>query len=299
MIDFKSVELRDKPWVDELLKSERSGSADYSFANIFLWDHIYHQQLAQVDERLVIMPCCGPAPFFCYPVGTGDIAPVIAQLREYAAAHEFPFVLRGVTNNHRAELESTFPGQLDFEPQRNYFDYIYDAKHLANLEGKKYSAKRNHINYFENNYRWQFLPITDRFCSDCEVLLDEWLKWQHPDDGYAGLEGEHFAIKLALRHVKDLGLDGGVLYADNKPVAFTLGERISELVYNVHFEKAYPAVRGAYPTVNREFVRYILQKYPQVRYINREDDMGLENLRRAKLSYHPDFLLEKYNVTWR
>ena len=132
----------------------------------------------------------------------------------------------------------------------------------------------------------------------CVALLD---KWDHTGGHESGetVEGEHTAIMRALEAYDRLGLVGGTLFAEGEMIAFTIGERIARDTIDVHFEKAEAEISGAYAMINREFVRHVLSLWPEIRYFNREDDMGLENLRQAKLSYHPEYILRKYTATWQ
>jgi hypothetical protein len=190
------------------------------------------------------------------------------------------------------KTEEYFPALFDFAPQTNLFDYIYSAEKLATLSGKKLHAKRNYINRFEAAYKWSFRPISEANIEDCRLLDRLWARER-------ATEGEEAVIDRVLTEYRELSLDGGVLYVDEAPIAFTLGERVCRDTFIVHFEKAVAEIEGAYPMINREFVRHVLDKYPEIRYINREEDMGLENLRKAKRSYHPEFMVEKYKARLR
>ena len=295
MIDFHPVTLEDKAWIDPLVWAEGSSSADFNFGNIYLWDTSFHQQVARLNDRVVVMPCYEDKPFFAWPVGTGDLAPVMAELEAYAASHGFPFVLRGVTREHLPLLPELFPNRYAVESERPLWDYIYSAEKLDTLAGKKLHGKRNHINRFEAENDWSFSPLAHSDFSDCILLLDQWNS-ENPEDLDIGASDEYAAIRRAFESYDALGMEGGILRVSGKPVAFTLGEPVCEHTFVVHFEKAYADLNGAYPMVNREFVRYIRQKYPSVLWINREDDMGHESLRQAKESYHPDHMVEKYTV---
>ena len=94
-------------------------------------------------------------------------------------------------------------------------------------------------------------------------------------------------------------MDGLLMSDGERIIAFSIGSRMSRAYYDVGFEKAFPDVNGAYAMINREFSRMIAEKYPEVRFLNREDDMGSEGLRRAKESYQPTVLLEKYTADWK
>lgn len=297
MISFKPIEIGDKSWVDPITMSENSKSADFSFTNMFIWDRSYMQQIARVENRLIVMPMYDESPFFAYPVGSGDIRPAIGLMRQYAKEHGFVFTIRGATKEHIPILESAFPGRFQFEESRYSFDYVYYSEKLASLAGKKLSAKRNHINRFLEQRHWSYEPLTTDLIPQCLEMLDLWQRINCTEQP-GSIDDEHDAILRAFEYYDSLCLEGGLLRVDGKVAAFSLGSLLAKDTFNVSFEKAFSEIQGAYPMVNREFVRQVLSKYPAVEYINREDDMGLENLRRSKLSYHPALMVEKYIARW-
>jgi hypothetical protein len=294
MLSFRPLALEDKAWIDPIVFRENSKSADYNFGNLYMWDLSYRQLVAQAGKRLLVKPKYGPLPFFVYPIGTGALRPVLEEMRSYSLEQGFPFKLRGVTIEHKALLEEAFPGCFAFEAEREYFDYIYSAEALATLSGKKLHAKRNHINRFEMVNSWNFKPLSPALFPQCMEFLTRWT-----NGNGAAVPQENTAMLRGFESWYALGLEGGALFVNDRLVAFTIGEKIASDTFNVHFEKADPDVNGAYPMVNREFVRLILSRHPEILYINREDDMGLENLRQAKQSYYPLFLVEKYTACWR
>lgn len=298
MIDFKPVEISDKQWVDPIVMAEDSLSADYNFGNIFMWDSSFHQLIAKFDDRMIVMPTYGTAPFFAYPIGSGEIAPAVEAMRAYALDHSFPLVIRGVTADHIPLLSEVFPGRFDFTEDRSFWDYVYSAEKLSTLAGKKLHGKRNHINRFIEENEWSFEPLTPDRAGECMAMLDDWTARNAEFEG-AGLDDEHAAIARGFANFSALGLEGGILRVGGRLAAFTVGEKICSNGFNVHFEKAFADINGAYPMVNREFVRQILDRHPEIQYINREDDMGHESLRQAKLSYYPDLMVEKYTARWR
>ena len=298
MIELHPVTLEDKAWIDPLVWAEASPSADFNFGNIFLWDNSFHQLVGRLGDRVIVMPCYAETPFFAWPVGTGDLAPVMDKLEEHAGKLGFPFVLRGVTGDHLPLLDSLFPGRWHAEPERDLWDYLYDAEKLATLTGKKLHGKRNHINRFEAENDWSFTSMTPADFPECIALLDEWNSANPEDQDMPDIDAtdEYTAILRAFDNYGPLGMEGGVLRVSGRAVAFTLGEMVCGHTFVVHFEKAHTDINGAYPMVNREFVRQIRARHPSVRWINREDDMGHESLRQSKESYHPDAMVEKYTV---
>ena len=295
MFDLHPVILADKAWVDPIVLAEASPSADYNFGNIFLWDETFHQQIGRSGGRMVTLLTYGPAPFFVWPIGSGDVRPVLNEMREYAAREGFPFVLRGVTADHLPLVENIFGPAAQVTEERDLWDYLYSAEKLDTLSGKHLHAKRNHIHRFEEENDWRFAPLTAADFPACRALLDKWLA-SCGEAETDGVEDEHRAIKRAFQYWDGLGLEGGALWVGHTLAAFSLGEMTSPDTFDVHFEKADAAVDGAYPMINREFVRHIRALHPGVQWINREDDTGRESLRRSKQSYHPDRMVEKYKV---
>ena len=166
---------------------------------------------------------------------------------------------------------------------------------MINLKGKKYSKKRNHISAFERENDWSFEMIDEKNLPDCIAMNAAWAR-ENEEKNPGSISLEQQAIHRAFDHYFELDFSGGLIRVEGKPVAFTMGENLNAETYCVHFEKAYADVRGAYPMINREFAKHALSGY---KYINREDDAGVAGLRKAKLSYYPTILLEKYRVSFK
>ena len=202
------------------------------------------------------------------------------------------FCLRGVTDDRKALLEKLYPGKFTFTAYRDSYDYIYTVEELTELHGKKLQAKRNHCNRFEAAYPdYRVLPLTADQLPRCRAFTDEWYRLHFLENDPADYALEQRAIGLAFDHFDALGMTGLVLEVEGEVVAFAMGNPIRPDMFDVNFEKARADMNGPYPMINREFARRIAET--PYRFLNREDDMGLEGLRRAKESYIPDLLLEK------
>lgn len=190
----------------------------------------------------------------------------------------------------KEEIEKLMPGKFEFSSSRDYVDYVYLRTDLAELKGKKFQPKRNHVNKFYKTYtNYEYMPITTDRINECLKLEEEWCKAN--DCGpQNGLGNERKSLTYALNHFEELGLSGGILYVNDKIAAFTFGMPINQQTFGVHVEKADTQIEGAYNVINQEFARHIPEQYI---YLNREEDLGLEGLRKAKLSYQPAILLEK------
>ena len=217
-----------------------------------------------------------------------------------AASRGAPFRLVCLTPPQKEELEALFPGAFRFTADRNGFDYLYDIDRLSDLKGKKLHAKRNHIHRFEeNNPDWVYEDITPDSLPECLEMDKEWYRRSMIREGLAeerDLGDEGRALRLAMENYEALGLEGGLIRVYGEVVAFTMGDRLSSDTFDVHFEKAYGELQGAYAAINREFARRVRQRHPEIRYLDREDDMGVEGLRKAKESYYPDLMVEKYSA---
>lgn len=284
--------------MDDLLAKSDYRGCEYNFTNLFCWGASYCHAIARLDDLLVIRYCGRLGCSYTYPAGAGDFSGALLRLEEDARRNRVPLRLVSLGNSQVRALEEMFPGEFECFPDRDAFDYRYSIDKLADLSGKKLHAKRNHINRFlENNPDWSFTPLTQADIPECLAMDTDWEQRSQapssaPETG--DLRRERRALGTALGHMDALGLEGGVLRAGGKLLGFTLADRLNSDSYDVHFEKAYGEVQGAYAMVNREFARLLRQRHPEIRFLNREDDMGLEGLRKAKQSYYPDEMVEKY-----
>ena len=204
--------------------------------------------------------------------------------------------MQGISPLMRTELERLLPDTFSFTTNRDYSDYLYLREDLINLTGKKYQPKRNHINQFKRSYpNYEFVPITEEIIPKCMELESLWkhLNEDEKDKSYIALDAERQAIQRAFDHYTELNLKGGALVVDNRVVAFTYGSPINTDTFDVAVEKADANYIGAYTMVNNEFVKSLPSQYE---FINREEDLGIEGLRKAKLSYHPTEILDKYTA---
>jgi len=224
------------------------------------------------------------------PVGEGDLKGVLEKMIEDAQNEGSKLRMLGVCKGMKQDLEDIMPGKFNIEPDRNYADYLYLRTDLATLSGKKYQPKRNHINKFRKSYdNYEYVSITPDLIGECLRLEAEWCKMNNCDQ-HDGTGNERQAIIYALEHFDELGLTGGLLRVDGQIVAFTFGRPINYDTFGVHVEKADTRIDGAYAMINYEFANHIPEEFT---YINREEDLGIEGLRKAKLSYQPVIILEK------
>lgn len=298
MLTFRAVTMDDKAWIEPLLALEPTQACEYHFSTIYLWGEPFQKKIARCADRLVMRLFEGADVCYLYPAGGGALTPVLEEMEADAKANGAPLRMICVPREFRERLEEALPGRFRFEEDRKAWDYIYAVDKLADLKGKKLHAKRNHINRFNDNWPdWMFEPLTPANIPECLAMDEEWFARRQDEleqEEKRQLGYENDAVRNALEQFDALGLEGGLIRAEGKVLAFAIGDRLSEDCYDVHFEKAFDDIQGAYSTINREFARYVRGRHPEIKWINREDDVGLEGLRKAKLSYYPDTLIEKF-----
>ncbi|MBR7177901.1 MAG: DUF2156 domain-containing protein [Oscillospiraceae bacterium] len=288
MIPFERLTLDKKPEYDALLRHASHRGCAFSFANLYLWGR---QCAARVGENLLIFSHFGGKTMYPFPAGPDVGKDTVELLMADAAQRGIPLRLTGLNTHDVEQLEVWFPGRFRFHCGRDGHEYVYAIDDLADLKGKKYQPKRNHINRFLGEYPDAvILPLSDETQPDAVALADRWYQQRSAEEDAAM---EHAALRRAFAHWKELGMVGLVLYVDGQAVAMTMGSFLGEDTVDVHFEKADLAFPGAYAVINRAFARHVREHYPQVQYLNREEDMGLEGLRKAKLSYYPHHMVEK------
>lgn len=291
MIAFRDITIQDKDTITAYTMNSCRRNCDLSFSNLCSWRFLYHTKFAIINNFLVFKFWAGDELAYMMPVGEGNLEEVLNELIEDARQEGEPFCMLGVCSCMREDLEAIMPGQFGFTVDRDYADYIYLRSDLATLKGKKFQSKRNHINKFRNTYPdYEYSPITKDRIQECLELEAKWCK-ANDCDQQEGTGNERRALIYALNHFEELGLTGGILHVNGQIVAFTFGMPINKETFGVHVEKADTSIDGAYAMINYEFANHIPEQYI---YINREEDLGIEGLRKAELSYHPETILEKY-----
>ncbi len=291
MINFKRLQLSDRPSYAPILENAGARGCEYSFANLYLWGR---QRAALVEGCMVLFSQFNRKSVYPFPVGPGNKRAALEAIIHDAAQRDIPCRITGLVEADTAWLQENYPGRFRIHADRDGFDYVYDIHALADLKGRSYQKKRNHINKFHQSFpEARAVPLTAELVAPVEAMLDTWYTRRLADDPQADFFMERTALHKALKDWQALAMEGMVLLCGEKVLAFTLGSPLSEDTFDVHFEKADPDADGAYPAINQAFARYLREKHPQLLYLNREDDMGIEGLRKAKLSYYPHHMVEK------
>lgn len=291
MIDFQPTTLDDRQAYNDVLLSGSERGCEYSFANLYLWGR---QKLARLGDYFVIFSQFNRKSVYPWPVGRGDIRPVLESIMQDAQKRGIPCRITGLNESDMALLEQLYPGKFRFHCDRDFYDYVYDIHDLADLKGRKFQKKRNHFNRFLAQHPdHEVRPITPELLPQVRAFVEQWYARRQQEDPQGDFHMERIALTRALDRYQQLGMETLVLMENGEILAFTMASPLSADTVDVHFEKARSDVDGAYPAINCLFARYLREKHPDLRYLNREDDMGLEGLRKAKLSYCPHHMVEK------
>lgn len=295
-MEFKVPDIQDIQWIRNALSENTKRGCEMSAANTVLWAKKYRTQVALWNNELIYRTqrADGTYSYCANFLDTKDLEKLISYLMELAKEAEQEVRFHCVSKEEWDRIDEKFPNTFSYVECRDDFDYIYSRDKLATLSGKKLHGKRNHINRFEEAYpSWKYERMSPENEEECARMAMKWcinnctLEMSEMD--FEKID-ESKIVVYAIRHREELGLIGGAIRVDGKVIAISLGEPLTEDTFVVHFEKAYSDIQGAYPMMNREFVRNELMDY---RYVNREEDLGVEGLRKAKLSYYPEFLYEK------
>lgn len=286
MLEFKKFELSCNEILKKYISSPARLSCETNFVNLLVWQNMYNNMYAIFDDMLFIKSGGIEIETYRLPFG-GNLQKGFEILRKYTKK-EYPplWVQQG---DRFVEFKQLYGEYYEFIPDRDAFDYIYLQEDLAKLSGKKYHSKRNHISAFSKQYEWEYREINQSNIPDILKCMNEWYA-KNSDRFDRHMQTEKDGIEMMLKNMERLCVSGGAIYVGGKVVAFTLGSPINRNIFDIHIEKALPEFATAYTVINNEFAK-TLGNY---RFINREDDLGLEGLRKAKLSYKPNILLKKY-----
>ena len=290
MIEFHKLDPAQKADYDKFLLHCGQRGCEYNFANLYLWGR---QKAAFLENSLVFFSQFNQKSVYLFPLCQGDLKNVTDAIIHDAQVRGIPCRITGLTHEDCDALEALYPEKFRFHHDRNTFDYIYNIEDLATLKGKKFQKKRNHLNKFKQlhpDYRLE--PITDAHIPMVEDLLNRWYKQRLDADPSADFYMEQVAVYKSLRHLDELGMEGLVLMDGEECLAMTLGSPLAANTFDVQFEKAIDET--AYVAMCSNFAAHLMEKYPDLQYLNREDDLGIEGLRKSKLAYNPVTMIEKH-----
>lgn len=292
MIHFQKLDLAQKDCLNTYLFHSGKQACEYTFTNLFLWGR---QKAVVQDGFLLLQSQFDRKSVYPFPVGYGNVKAALDAVIHDAAMRGIPCCLAVMSKEDCDLVEQLYPGKFRFYTDRSSYDYIYSIDDLADLTGRKFQKKRNHLNRFEQTHPdAKIVPLNEDTRVAAFLLAQQWYEERCAADPGLDMHLEQLALHRAFAFWQQLGMEGVVLMENGRAMAFAMGSRLNHDTFDIHFEKALDVYDGAYAAVNRGFARYLREKYPEVKWLNREDDLGLEGLRKAKLSYCPDHMVEKH-----
>lgn len=293
MLEFNVPKIEDKNWVNECFKFVKSMNCEYTFGNLFLWSAAYRTKISHYKNFLICRWGKNEDTTYSVPIGCGDFKEAVLEIINDAKMLGITPHFAGVTEHYKALLNECLPNKFVFSHDDGDNDYIYNVSDLANLSGKRYHGKRNHIsNFKKNNPDWKYEEISEKNISECIELHSSWI--YDKDKNEADYSFEFEAVLNGFENYKALGMVGGIIRVQSKVIAYTYGEPLNDECFVTHFEKAPADIQGAYAIINQEFAKRLLEK--NYKYVNREEDLGIAGLRKAKQSYKPVLWLNKDNA---
>ena len=291
MLEFRYLELEDRTWLQPLLANTNSLGSENAFGTLMIWRGDYRVNVCQRQNEVFLSFGEQPHTYY-FPIVYHNLEDALTSIIADADKKGFGLRMWGMTQEQVELMEQALPGTFAFSLDRPGSDYIYSAQDLASLKGRKFEKKRNHLAKFKRTYSYTYEDITRHNIAECIDVAEQWR------DANAALLGEsvnkeYCALRRAVDNYEQLGLLGGLIRIEGKPVAFAIGEELNSAAFLVHFEKALDGYDGLYAAINKDFSALHLAKY---QFVNREEDMGVEGLRKSKLSYHPVLILEKYRA---
>ena len=291
---FVPLELKDQEVFQTFFSAYRPEISELTFTNLFIWRSHYKFQWSIYRDWLVIISVEGEyGTFAIEPIGPSPRYEITRLVLEWMRDEKNVKNSRIERADNRIVEEVRGINGISVEPTRDHFDYVYLRDDLVKLGGNKYRSKRNHINQLVRAYSYRYEQLAPDHINDCIAVQEKWCLQRRCEDDM-DLLGEWDAVKEILRCYMNLNVQGAVITIENKVVAFTIGQMLNENTAVIHIEKADPEIPGLYPVINQQFCE---NNWQGVRYINREQDLGIPGLREAKLSYYPDHMVNKFRIT--
>ena len=302
MLHFQPVSLEQKQKIEDYLYRYGENSCQHSFIAMYCMEAKYQDMICEQDGWLFTLrygKCTDTHRVYLFPLGDMNdmdglrnaLAAIVNDAHENGRAVRFETITETAAKN----LKKLLPNQFAIEPCRDWYEYIYNFNTLANLPGGKLASKRYDIQTFYRDYAGRAV-VRKIQIGDIEAILQFQRTWltekQHIDEDVQ-LDYENLAIHKGLAHYQELGLSGIVVFIDGELCGYAYGAPLSDTAYDVIIEKGDRRYADIYKILNRELVRLCCDSFA---YINREEDAGVEGLRKAKMSYKPDILLEKFIV---
>ncbi len=300
MLELQEISIEKKKEINLFLQRRCSQNSEFTFTNLFMWRKSYDIRYVILDDMLCIMPQHANGPRSAtFPIGfidgdgaERDVKAVIETLVQDCRERGFQPLIRLYDERTLKKLLDTFPGKFLISEDVNYFDYVYRVEDLIGLSGKKYHAKKNHVNKFKSLYDWEYQTLSQENIKECLELFDRW--HDKKSNEIIGLDEERDAVRELFQNWSSLDVRGGCIRVDGKMIAFSVGEPLCGKTAVIHLEHADTDYHGAFAIMNQQFLEH---EWRDFEFVNREEDMGIPGLRKVKESYRPAFMVKKYIAT--
>lgn len=295
-MQFVSFDINAKSVIEPFFNAQYIQASDMLFGNLYIWHFSREIKYIIIDDCLIILTKFSNEdfPFIFYPLGQGDRASAISKVKEYFLDNKMPFSLRSLEQYQSEELQGFFPDSFEISLNRDRFDYVYKIDDLIKLEGRTLHKKKNHLNRFFNLYpNFSYEGIDS---NNALEILESYRIWFENDTKNAnniGLNNEFLGIQAVFQNFDKLNIKGALIRIDGKIAGFTLGERLNKDCVVIHIEKGNTFYNGIYQAINQQFLK---NEWADLTFVNREEDLGIEGLRKAKESYKPYKFVEKSNA---
>lgn len=291
MLEFKKINIKDISKIYLYTKKLESYFCEHNFVDIFIWKDYYKTEISFDENFLYIRIRVNNEYIYLFPIGNGNILNAINKIEKIVKFCKYKII--SINTKQKKLLNEKMPNKFLYLESRNNYDYIYLSNDLITLNGKKFHSKRNFVNRFKkiHDTKWSHEAINEQ---NKDLIIEFFDKWCFINKvNLNEFSGEKHALLLAINNFNDLKLKGEILYLNNEVIAFSIGNQFNNNMFVIQFEKANSNIIGSYQMINFIFA----QKYcNNTCYINREEDLGIEGLRKAKMSYNPAFLAEKYTA---
>jgi uncharacterized protein len=284
--DFRPLELKDLPIFTRAFKEDPPAISEFTFTNLYAWREVYRPQVSTLSDFIIVCSDCILERKLFVPVGEGDIKSAMEELLKDAKSMFFrvPGQVKSLFEN-----DPRFQIELDMDNS----DYLFRTQDLIKLAGKKYDGKRNLIKKFKSLYKYEYLKLDDSYENECFRFVEEWCSLKNCDS-VEGLYKERRAVRDMIANCREFELVGGAIRIEGRICALAIAQRLSGNTLVMHVLKANPTIPGLYQTIFNEFLAREAGDYE---FLNMEQDLGVEGLRKSKLSYHPVEMVKKYTIS--
>lgn len=292
---FHKLSIADKDSVRAVTLAAGRRNCNLTFANLIGWQFWFNTEVCILDDVVVFRFTIEGQRAYMVCSAVPPTQRLLQVLCADAAETGADLLIMGLEDDYASHIKGLMPDRVEVEPRRNQYDYLYLRQELAEMRGKNLKAKRNHVNKFLTEHPdFEYVELTPARFDECRQLSMLWRNEVHQDTPFYNetVRAEQRAMETVLAHWDALDMRGGCIYVGGRMVAFTYGSAVTHDTFDVLVEKADRTIDGAFNIINHQFALHLPSQYV---YLNREEDMGLEGLRKSKLSYHPNLLLS-YNV---